>query len=341
MTSAVFPDHLPPAHGEYQAIRQQAGIADISWRGKLKITGPDRAPFLHNMLTNDILNLKEGQGIHTGITTAKAKALGDAWVYSVDNTHFLFTEPHAFEKVYEHLRKYVIASDVQMTDATRDAGMFGIYGPAWKDVLNHLSLEYPDNENLWCKKCLWESVPVFIFSSKYIGIPGAEILVSKGNTGGFWLKLLMAGEAFGAVSVGIPALETIRIESGTPRCGVDFTEEDLFMEAGMEDAVSYTKGCYLGQETIARVKYQGEVRKKITGMEIEGEYPVMPGTKIVAPDDKNKEIGAVTSETYSPTLQKRIALGMLRKEYAEPGTKVVIQANAERHARIHALPFVP
>lgn len=334
--SGTSPDELLK---EYQAVRLRAGTADISWRGKLKITGTERAKFLHNMLTNDILNLKNGEGIHAGITTAKAKALGDAWVYSLENEHFLFMEPHVVEKILEHLNRHVITADVQIMDVTQDSGMFGIYGPRWKDVLACAGVECPANESLWCKKEMFEDAHTLTFKSKYIGVKGVEILVAKQNAGELWKKLLAADESCGAASVGIQILETIRIESGIPKYGVDFGEDELIMEAGMEDAISYTKGCYLGQETIARVKYQGGVRRTIAGLEVEGEEPVMPGSKIAAPDDKNKEIGTLTSETWSHALQKRIALAMLRKEHAEPGMEVILQSDPERHARIHPLPF--
>src|SRR6185503_13128487 len=164
---------------------------------------------------------------------------------------------------------------------------------------------------------------------------GFDLIVYKDHAGSLWHALQQAG----AQPVGYDALEILRIEAGLPRYGIDMNDTNVVTETNLDNAVSYTKGCYIGQEIIARIKYRGHVAKKLSGLLFEGARNVDAGAIINSAE--GKEIGRITSVTYSPKLNRTIALAYLKYDFLTPGTKVVVVAgDHDIPAAVVGLPFV-
>ena len=181
----------------------------------------------------------------------------------------------------------------------------------------------------------WQQEQVTILHATHTGEDGFDLVVKAEQARLLWDALANAG----AQPVGDNAQNILRIEAGIPHYGKDMDETNVVTEAGLDDSVSYTKGCYIGQEIIARIKYRGHVAKKLSGLIFEHAAKLEGGMKIKSSDDK--EIGRLTSATYSPHLGRTIALGYLKYDYLTPGTEVkVVSADGELAARVATLPFV-
>jgi folate-binding protein YgfZ len=181
----------------------------------------------------------------------------------------------------------------------------------------------------------WETTEVTLIHAAHTGEDGFDLIVDKDYGGSLWNALQQAG----AQPVGYDALEILRIEAGLPRYGIDMDDTNVVTETNLDDAVSYTKGCYIGQEIIARIKYRGHVAKKLAGLTFNGTVAIRAGTTINSTD--GKEIGRITSVTDSPKLNRTIALAYLKYDYIAPGTSVkVIVDGRELSGEVVQLPFV-
>ena len=327
---------------EHRAVRKNAGLIDQSHRGKLRLKGRDRTEFLHGMVTNDIKKLAPGNGLYVAFTTDKAKMLSDGRVYCLPDALWIDLEPEVTEKIYKHLDKYTLASDVTVENLTGTHGLLSVYGPSSSEIVSQ-----------WVPSA---SLPLKEYSSSFLTLNGAPILVARNEITGesgydlylstdkmasTWDRLTQLGRLHGLRPVGLDALDSLRIEAGIPRYGMDMDESNFPMEAGLETrAISYTKGCYIGQETIARADAQGHMNKRLTGLEIEGESVPKKGqsiqTRPETPGAEGRVVGTVTSGVKSPTSGKLIALGYLHRDFVKPGTDVSV---AGQPARVVSLPF--
>ncbi len=327
---------------EHRAVRSRAGLIDRSNRGKLRLTGKDRADFLNGMVTNDIKSLRTGFGLWTAMTTDKAKMLADARVYCLEGALWIDLEPELPEKIHNHLERYTFTADITIENLTESWGLLSVYGPSSPDILNALISS--------------GSIPPHEYSIRSVSIEGNELLIARNEISGeigydflirreplpwLWARLLKIGRAGGLVPAGLDALESLRIEAGLPRYGVDMDDSNFPMEAGLDKkAISYTKGCYIGQETIARADARGHMNKRLVGLELTGRTSPPKGQPILSGSDSKKSedrpIGTVTCGTPSPTLGKVIAMGYLNRDFAVPGTEVVIDGQP---ATVVPLPF--
>jgi folate-binding protein YgfZ len=181
----------------------------------------------------------------------------------------------------------------------------------------------------------WRGATLSIIRATHTAEDGFDLFIERGQAAALWDALT----AVGARAVGFDALEILRIEAGLPRYGLDMDETNIVTEAGLDDAVSYTKGCYAGQEIIARIHWRGRVAKRLAGLVFEDRREVESGARVLAGD--GKEIGRITSETLSPRLGQRVALAYIKYDYLTPGTQTrVITGDAQREATVVELPFV-
>jgi folate-binding protein YgfZ len=335
--SEVVEDYGDTA-AEHRALSESAGVLDLSFRGRLCLTGKDRARFLHGQVTNDIARLKPGQGCYAALITAKGKMQSDLCVYCLEEELLLDFEPGLARRVSDRLEKYVIADDVQIVDAEAGYGLLSVQGPAAETVVRALGLA--------------EQVPATAYGFVKIGDAAGEILLvnhARLGTSGFDLfvpavaldgiaEKLTAAPATPGRACGWRAFETARIEAGIPRFGVDMDESNIPLEAELEErAVSFNKGCYIGQEVISRIRTYGHVAKALRRL-------VLGGTELPAHGDKlyydGKEAGYITSATSSPALKANVALGYVRKEAYQIGNELALRtAGGESTARIAGLPF--
>jgi folate-binding protein YgfZ len=332
------PDTL---EAEYRSARHGAALFDVSARGKVEITGPDAVAFVQNFSTNDVARLPAGAGCETFFTTIQAKVVAYALVYRIGvagrpDSLWLDSAPGAAEKVIKHLDHYLISEQVEFTDRTQEFAQWHLAGPQSREILRRaLGEEVPDLAPL--RLLVRPDSPdgmVQIRRHDPLGVPGYDILCPAGRGAEFGAWFTRAG----AVPAGPEAYEVLRVEAGTPLNGKDMDENTLAPEVGRTaQAVCYTKGCFLGQEPLVRIRDLGHVNRSLVGLKLAGGAPAAPGAKLFAGD---KEVGRVTSSVVSPGLRAAIALAYLRRGQQTPGTAVEVEMEGGRRpAEVVFLPF--
>jgi len=319
---------------EHRAVRERVGLIDLAFRTLIRVTGTERIRFLNGMLSNDIAQLEEGKGCYACLLNPQGKILADVNVIALSDCHLLEIDARWKEGALDHLNKYVIADDVAFQELTDDV-LLALQGPGSPILLERLApgIIPPAAEHQSTQVTI-NGHTCRLTRASMTGEEGYTLATSVKGAGSLWQAL----HAAGATPVGMAALNTLRLEAGIPWFGVDFDEGNFPQEAGIEDkAVSFTKGCYIGQEFVIRIAHRGHVNRRISGLAVEREPIPRPRDRILHDD---KEVGRITSAASSPTLGKIIALGMLRREWQAPGT--VLQINSQDGsvpARVTPLPF--
>lgn len=303
------------ARTEYELLHHSAGLLDRSERGKLLLTGREAAEFLQGQVTNDVEALAPGTGCYAALLTHKGKIRADMRVLRGADWIMLDTEPHGLAPVSKTVETYSIGRDVKAVDVTGERAILSLIGPASRD---HLDVAPPETEHAFVE-----------------GEHGLYVATDLG------VDLVVAAEskedvraALRAASVSGEAAECLRIESGRPRHGVDIDDATIPQEAGLnERAVSFTKGCYVGQETVARLHYRGKPNRHLRGLRLES--PAQTGDAVASGE---KAVGALASTCVSP-VHGPIALALLRRE-ATPGSTVNVGDDGNT-AEVVDLPFAP
>jgi glycine cleavage system T protein len=323
---------------EYEAVRNFAGLFNFTSVAKISIKGKDRVKFLQGLTSNDISKLSEGTGLYTILPSIKGKIESEAMVYAFSNYLLLILHPDLREKTLRLLNKFKIGSDVQMEDLTQGFFLLSVQGPRSEKILFEW-LHHPLSElqSFHFVSLSLEGVPIQIIRNGWSGEMGFDLLIPFPHGAEIQTRLLEKGKFDGLIPVGEEAFETIRIEAGLPQYGAELSDEVLPQEAGLEQkAISYTKGCYIGQETIARLHYLGHTNRSLVGLFLDHDIPDK-NDKIVSGD---KEIGWITSRAFSPLLKRVISLGYLHRQYVQAGTAVEINHQGEKmKAVVAALPF--
>ena len=269
----------------YEALREGAAWRDVSSRGRLRVTGEDRARLLHAMTTNHVQQMKPGDSVYAFFLSAQGRVLADANIFCFDDHFLLDTEPETREKVREHLDHYIIADDVTVEDISGETVAISVEGPRAIEV----------------------AAPV-VLGVSYSGEPGRLLIGPVAERE----KLIAAVEAAGAVAASEDEFRIVRVENGRPRYGEDISERYLAQETNQLRALHFEKGCYLGQEIVERVRSRAQIHRMLMRLEMEGTEPPAPGTKLSGAE--------ITSAAYSPALGKVVALAYVRTEFAKPGT---------------------
>lgn len=336
------PAHYGDVGAEYAALLETAVVADLSFRGRLCLTGSDRQRFLHGQVTNDVHRLKVGEGCYAALITAKGKMVSDLNLYVLQEEILIDFEPGLAEKVAQRLEKYIIADDVQVVDASPHYGLLSVLGPKAGEAMRAIRFEI----ELPSKPMTFGAVQdasfgeIYLVNQPRLGTPGFDLFVPAESMGALMEKLRTAAQSVGGRACGWLAQEMARVEAGIPRFGVDMDESNLPPEAGLEArAISYTKGCYIGQEVIARIRTYGQVAKSLRRLRLADDLPQLPakGDKLFK---DGKEVGYITSATRPPTLNGNIALGYVRKEVKQLGTELNLNVSGEGAlARVVGEPF--
>jgi len=335
---------------EHAALRGTAGVLDLSFRGRLCLLGADRQGFLNGQVTNNVKELQVGQGCYAAVITAKGKMQSDLNIYLLENEILLDFEPGLADAVKERLEKYIIADDVQIVDVAPHYGLLSVQGPKSADVVTRLELGESAARILSvdsAKKPLhFSSIKsetlgeIYLMNHPRIGTTGFDLFVPSNSLGAVADNLIVSAKQAGGRACGWKALETARIEAGIPRFRADMDETNLPPEAGLDArAVSYTKGCYIGQEVIARIRTYGQVAKALRGLRLDDNLKTLPnrGDKLFLGE---KEVGYITSAIASPALKANLALGYVRREANKIGTELVLRTKeGESGAKIVQLPF--
>jgi folate-binding protein YgfZ len=306
---------------EYRQLREECGLLDRSARGKLAVRGPDAAEYLQGQLTNDVEALEPGEGQYAALLDRKGHMQADMRVLRPAAEEILLdTEPEALEAVLRHLRMYSIGREMEIADLTAERAILSLIGPRSAEVAGTAVL--PENA---CATASVGGVECLAAGAA----DGVDLIAAAPDAARLREALLDAG----AVEVSPAAAEILRIEAGTPRFGAEMGPETMPAEAGIvERAVSFTKGCYIGQETVARLHYKGKPNRHLRGLRLSG-AKVEPGAALRLGE---KEVGRLGSVGVSPALGP-IGLAILRRE-AEPGEELSVGEDGVT-ARVAALPF--
>jgi len=327
---------------EHKALTETAGLLDLSCRSRICLTGADRMRFLHGQVTNDIKKLKTGQGCYAAVVSAKGRMQSDLNIYNLTDELLLDFEPGLSGSIIERLKKYIVADDVEVIDVTPIYGLISVEGQRAATVVQKLGIfgELPGNPFEFSKTADSELGEMYLINQPRFGAAGFDLFVPVEALHAAANKLLSATRAVGGRPCGLRASEAARIEAGIPRFGLDMDETNLPQECGLEDrAVSYTKGCYIGQEVLNRVHTMGHVNRMLRGLQLPGPLITPPekGTKLF---HDRKEVGFITSAVQSPRWGKNIGLGYVRRGVDQPGTMLSLaDAAGESSVRVVPLPF--
>jgi folate-binding protein YgfZ len=305
---------------QYRQLREECGLLDRSERGKVLVKGPDAAEYLQGQLTNDVEALEVGDGQYAALLDRKGHMQADMRVLRPAAEEILVdTEALARAAVVRHLKMYSIGREVEVVDVTEERAILSLIGPRAVEVAGTAAL--PEDA---CENTTVAGVECLAVGSR----DGIDLIAAAADAGRLREALLAAG----AVEVAPEAAEILRIETGVPRFGAEMGAETMPAEAGIvERAVSFTKGCYIGQETVARLHYKGRPNRHLRGLRLSA--PAQPGTPLRLGE---KEVGRLGGACVSPAFGP-IALAILRRE-AEPGAELALGEDGVT-ARLVDLPF--
>jgi glycine cleavage system T protein len=321
----LLPIHFGDSSAEYEAVRCAIGLMDLSHRGLLQFTGPDRLSFLQGMVSNDLRTLNPGHALYATVLNVQGKVLSDCRILCTEDAFLLDLWESLKKKIIDHLNRFLVADEVEIGDLSDTVGLFSIQGPQSDVFLQQilgqkLTLENPNQYSI----AALDGCEVRVLRYSHTGEKGFDLFVPSDAFVRIGQFLNEAGKTFSARWIGHQAQELLRVEAGIPRYGIDFTEEHLLLETGLAHAVSFVKGCYLGQEIIERIRSRGHVNRKLMGLLLEGEDAASTGDVIFSGE---KEVGRVTSSIYSPALKRPIALGYLHRDHWDVGSKLSIRPN--------------
>ncbi len=291
----------------YEAFTDGAAWLDVSIRGRVKVTGEDRARLLHAMTTNHIQQLTPGSGCYTFFLNAVGRILGDANILCFPDYLLLDTEAETRNKLQQHLDKFIIADDVTLEDITDGTAAIAVEGSRAAEILESFGVP----------------VPIADYAHLDWGTRIVGRLNVTGSTGFFIIAplaekaaLIAQLEAAGVVAGDAEAFRVVRIEHAKARYGEDITERYLVQETGQLQAVNFSKGCYLGQEIVERVRSRAQIHRMLKHLEIDTNDAPAPATKL---SFDGKDAAEITSAAYSPRIGKTVALAYVKTDQAKPG----------------------
>jgi len=322
---------------EYAAVRDGgSGVIDLSSRGRLLVSGSEAVMFLNGLITNDMKTLALNSWMPAVFPNVQGRLIAAVRIIHRDDGFLIDTERATLEAIAKLLGRFSLAGDFQVRDLSSETAMLSVQGRKAAQVVGEaLDESAASVARAGVATTQLENAKVDVIRATHSGEDGFDLFVDANAAEDLRRSLIAAG----AAPFGEEVAETLRIEAGIPRFGIDMDETKVVTETNLDDAVSFTKGCYIGQEIIARIKYRGHVAKKLTGVLLDQNVALESGAKILSDDDK--EIGIVTSATISPRLKQTIALVYVKYDYLAPGTRVkAVSDEQEFPATVTELPFV-
>ena len=314
---------------QYRAVRENAGVFNRSKRGKVRAEGADCLRFLHGMVTNTVESLAENGGNYAAVTSARGQTLLDIWVHRLQNSIYMETEPGLATKLIETLDRYLIADDVALSDESDTWAILGVQGPSAHEligrVIGRVPTDLPEHHTV---VHAFDGIPIWITARLYTGEPGCDLRIAQDHADSLRRALVTAG----GTPIGWQVGEILRVEAGIPRYGAEIDESVVPLEAGLNRAVDFDKGCYIGQEVIAKMHFRGRPRRYLTGLLLSVNTPVN-GNIIV----NDKTVGRITTCVKSLHLNRVIALAIIRRGFHEAGQRVLLDDGSE--AEVVNLPF--
>lgn len=335
-----MPAHYGDMTAEHRTVRNGVGLADLSHRGKLRVTGEDRVKWLQSVISNDILPLQPGQGRYSSFLTHKGKMLTYFRCYIQTDAVVLEDVGEIGDTTYAALRKFLLyGTKAKMENCAESWGLLLVSGPKASNVLKaSFGTDVADLKPLDFISAAIGGQTALVICTEETGERDYEILIPVDGLVAAWEQLMEAGAPHGIKPIGNQAREALRMEAGLPKAGPDLNEEIVPPEANLEEkAFSLTKGCYPGQEVVARMDTYGSVRRHLVGLVVKGSAVPPKGAKLFSGD---REVGWVSSATLSPELKTPIAFGFPLRDFSTAGTALTIEADGTKYdATVQALPF--
>ncbi len=315
----LLPARFSDTREEYRFARETAGVADKNYRAFFNFTGPDRVRYLNAVLTNNVRDLQPGEGATSLLLNPQGHILAEIATIVMPDRILAVTYATSRERAATTLEKFIIMDDVTLEDATGQLGALSVEGPRTPDVLRSLGAPSLDSlSELGHAEAQIAGVLCRIVRRSPGGVPGAEFIAQQGDLPKLWQALVQAARAAGGGPIGYEALNVLRLEAGIPWFGYDFDETVIPHEAGLENShISYTKGCYTGQEIVERVRSRGHVNRRRVGVSFSGASVPPPKTPLLA---GGAEVGRVTRSGFSYLLERPIAMAYVRRENNSPGS---------------------
>jgi len=331
---------------EYNALTRSVAVLDLDHRSRLCVLGSDRQRFLHGQVTNDVNRLAPGTGTYAALVTAKGKIESDLHLHVLAEEILLDFEPGFSTRVQERLERYVIADDVQIVDVRASCGLLSVQGPESVRLLAACGFPQPVPELPYVSHTATPpgtadgaGDTILIHHGRY-GAQGFDLVLPQPEVRPLWDRLVAAARALGGRPAGWDACEIARLEAGIPRYGVDMDATTLAPETGLESrAISYAKGCYIGQEVIARIRTYGQVKRALRPLEFGAVLDHTParGDSLLL---NGRDVGYVTSAALSPLAGCVLGLGYVRKECNQDGQMLTVRtARGEYPVRVGRNPL--
>lgn len=315
--------HYGDWRAEYRTAIDRVGLLDRSWRGLIEVTGKDRAAWLHNLVTNEIRNLRPGDGNYAFAVNVQGRVLFDLNALVAEDRIWVDVDIRFREKLLTHFRRYVIMEDVKLTDRSEEFARPAVFGPAMKEFSSALG---PANAAAMSQ--LQHAVVEIggaacrAVRHDFDGLPGVEYLVPADAAAAVWRALAAAVGSSGGGAVGLIAARTLRMEAGIPALGREIDEDVVAPETlQVERGISYQKGCYLGQEIIERMRSRGALSKRLVALRLAGQPPATLPAKLL---HDGAEAGRLMSACESPALGGTLGMGYAKAAHADPGATLAI-----------------
>src|SRR4051812_11637142 len=333
MSQLTTPHGIEQSSGlaaEFLSAVSGVAVYELSNRALVVLTGTDRVRWLNGMVTNNIRDLAVGHGVYAFLLNPQGHPQADLYAYNRGDSLLIDTDRALLEKVLGIFDHYIIMDDVEVADASDKISVLGVAGPRARATLTAAGFELPDLQPLQFSELKWRNQPVTVTRHDNEALDTYQLQFDPAGKAELWKTLLHAG----ASPVSDSALELLRIAAGIPRYGQDIRERDLPQETEQARALHFSKGCYVGQEIVERIRSRGAVHRKFTGFEIAGPLPV-PGAKIQL---DGKDIGEITSVAVLPVQEgdRPVALGYMRREAAVTGKKLMC---GDSQVTVANLPF--
>ncbi len=340
LTGWEMPAHYGDATAEHRAVRQAVGLADLSHRGKLRVTGDDRVRWLQSVISNDILPLQPGQGRYSSLLTHKGKMLTYFRLYMQTEAVMLEDVGEIGDTTFQALRKFLLyGTKAKIENCVESWGLLLISGPKAAHVVQSaFGVEVSDLKPVDFVTAQIGGSHALVLRTEETGEVDIGVLLPIDSLPTAWVNTMQAGAKFGIKAVGSQAREALRLEAGLPKAGPDLNEEIVPPEANLEGkAFSLNKGCYPGQEVVARMDTYGNVRRKLVGLVFKDSVVPPHGAKLHSGD---REVGWISSAARSPQLKKVIALGFPLRDFSKPDTVLSVEIDGAPHeAIVHTLPI--
>ncbi len=314
---------------EYEIVRGNGVGFYEQKRGLIEVSGAEAVMFLNGLITNDVKTLAENSSMFAAFPNAQGRLLAIVRVLKIGDKFIFEAEAETYEKVLQNLSRFTLAGDFKVHDLSEEFLCVSIRGDSLQNSkLKIQNCDFPTSKT---------EITTNVFNGENIFVirafraEGFDVFVPQTSKEIFINEL----QNLGAVEIGKETREVLRIENGVPKYGADMDETTIVPELGIEELISYNKGCYIGQEIIARIHFRGHVAKRLTGLVFEENVSPVGGEEIKSLEGKNA--GKITSAVFSPKLDKQIALAYVRYDYLAEGTELKIN---EAAAKVKNLPFV-